>query len=108
VQVLKEKPGTKRPAIVAAATALFAKVGVMRPGCGTQPMRQVCAKPQSIATSSARSKWRRRSSPTGMVGYGQQVRQIVEEKHPLRKKLRAPVHLEFETALTHPQELFIF
>jgi hypothetical protein len=28
LQVLKEKPGTKRPAIVAAATFLFASVGV--------------------------------------------------------------------------------
>jgi AcrR family transcriptional regulator len=28
VQVLREKPGTKRPAIVAAATSLFARRGV--------------------------------------------------------------------------------
>ena len=40
--------------------------------------------------------------------YGQQVREIVEGKRPVRAKLRAPVHPEFETARTHPQEFLYF
>ena len=69
-------------------------------------MRRACARPLFIATSWARSKWRRRFSRAGW--YGQQVRQIVAGQRSVREKLRALVQVEFETARTHPQEFIYF
>jgi AcrR family transcriptional regulator len=40
--------------------------------------------------------------------YTRQVREVAEEEGPMRKKLRALVHVEFETARTHPQEFLYF
>jgi AcrR family transcriptional regulator len=108
VQVLKEAPGTKRPAIVAAATALFAKVGV-----DATSMRDIanaaCVREAAIYRHFVGKEQIAQEIFASWYGwYGQQVRQIVEGKRPLRTKLRTLVHLEFETARTHSQEFVYF
>jgi AcrR family transcriptional regulator len=108
VQVLKEKPGTKRPAIVAAATSLFAGVGVDATG-----MRDIAdaagVREAAIYHHFMGKEQMAQEIFASWYGWsGQQVRQIVDGKCPAREKLRALVHLEFETARTHPQQFLFF
>ncbi len=108
MQVLKEKPGTKRPAIVAAATSLFAKVGVdatsMRDIAEAAGVREAAI----YRHFTGKEQMAQEIFASWYGWYGQQVRRIVEGKRPLRAKLRALVHVEFETARTHPQEFLYF
>jgi TetR/AcrR family transcriptional regulator, repressor of fatR-cypB operon len=108
VQILKEKPGTKRPAIVAAATSLFAKLGVdatsMRDIADAAGVREAAIYRHFIG----KEQMAQEIFASWYGWYGQQVRQIVEGKRPGRAKLRALVHLEFETARNHPQEFLYF
>jgi AcrR family transcriptional regulator len=108
VQILKEKPATKRPAIVAAATALFAKVGVdatsMRDIADAAGVREAAIYRHFVG----KEQMAQEIFASWYGWYGQQVRQIGEGERPLRTKLRALVHLEFETARTHPQEFVYF
>jgi AcrR family transcriptional regulator len=108
VQVLREKPATKRPAIVAAATSLFARRGVDATG-----MRDVAdaagVREAAIYRHFMGKEHMAQEIFASWYGwYGQQVRQIVEGKRSVREKLRALVHVEFETARTHPQEFIYF
>ena len=108
MQVLKEKRGTKRPAIVAAATSLFARVGVdatsMRDVADAAGVREAAIYRHFIG----KEQMAQEIFASWYGWYGQQVRQIVEGKRPAREKLRALVHLEFATARTHPQEFLFF
>jgi AcrR family transcriptional regulator len=108
MQVRKEKPGTKRPAIVAAATSLFARVGVdatsMRDIADAAGVREAAMYRHFIG----REHMAQESFASWYGWYGPQVHQIVERERPAREKLRALVHLEFETARTHPQEFLLF
>jgi AcrR family transcriptional regulator len=108
VQVLKQKPGTKRPAIVAAATALFAKVGVdatsMRDIADAAGVREAAIYRHFVG----KEQMVQEIFASWYGWYGQQVLQIVEGKRALRTKLRALVHLEFETARTPSQEFVYF
>lgn len=108
MQVLQEKPGTKRPAIVAAATSLFATVGVdatsMRDIADAAGVREAAIYRHFIG----KEQMAQEIFASWYGWYGQQVRQIVEGKRPAREKLRALVHLEFETARTHPREFQFF
>lgn len=108
MQILKEKPATKRPAIVAAATSLFAKVGVdatsMRDIADAAGVREAAIYRHFVG----KEQMAQEIFASWYGWYGQQVRQIGEGERPLRTKLRALVHLEFETARTHPQEFVYF
>jgi AcrR family transcriptional regulator len=89
VQVLKEKPGTKRPAIVAAATSLFARVGVdatsMRDIADAAGVREAAIYRHFIG----KEQMAQEIFASWYGWYGRQVRQIVEGKRPARAKLRA-------------------
>jgi TetR/AcrR family transcriptional regulator, cholesterol catabolism regulator len=108
VQVLKEKPGTKRHAIVAAATALFAKVGVdatsMRDIADAAGVREAAIHRYFVG----KEQMAHEIFASWYGWYGPQVRQIVGGKRPLRTKPGTLVHLEFETARTRSHEVVYF
>lgn len=108
MEVLRQKPGTKRPAIVAAATSLFARKGVdatsMREVADAAGVREAaiyrhfCGKEEMAQEIFA--SW--------YGWYSRQVQEIVEREDSLREKLHALVHVEFEAARAHPQEFLYF
>jgi AcrR family transcriptional regulator len=108
MQVLKEKPDTKRPAIVAAATSLFARKGV-----DATSMRDIADE----AGVREAAIYRHFSGKEAMAleifaswygWYSRQVQEIAEREDSLPKKLRALVEVEFEAARAHPQEFLYF
>ena len=107
MEVLKQKPGTKRPAIVAAATALFASKGV-----DATSMREV-ADGAGVREAAIYRHFRGKEEMAQEIfaswygWYSEQVQEIAERADPLRKRLGALVHLEFAAAREHPQE-FLF
>jgi AcrR family transcriptional regulator len=108
MEVLKQKPGTKRPAIVAAATALFASKGV-----DATSMREV-ADGAGVREAAIYRHFRGKEEMAQEIfaswyrWYSEQVQEIAERADPLRKRLGALVHLEFAAAREHPQEFLYF
>ena len=108
MEVLKQKPGTKRPAIVAAATSLFASKGVD----GTS-MREV-ADAAGVREAAIYRHFRGKEEMAQEIfaswygWYGQQVQEIAERSDPLHERLAALVHVEFAAAREHPQEFLYF
>jgi TetR/AcrR family transcriptional regulator, repressor of fatR-cypB operon len=108
MQILRQKPGTKRPAIVAAATSLFASKGV-----DATSMREV-ADAAGVREAAIYRHFRGKEEMAQEIfaswygWYSQQVQEIVERGDSLREKLHALVHAEFEAARAHPQEFLYF
>jgi len=108
MQILEEKPDTKRPAIVAAATSLFASRGV-----DATSMRDV-ADAAGVREAAIYRHFRGKEEMAQEIfaswygWYSRQVREIAERQVPLRKAVSALVHLEFESARSHPQEFLYF
>ena len=108
MEVLKLKPGTKRPAIVAAATSLFASKGV-----DATSMREV-ADAAGVREAAIYRHFRGKEEMAQEIfaswygWYSQQVQEIVERRDSVREKLHALVHVEFEAARAHPQEFLYF
>jgi AcrR family transcriptional regulator len=108
MEVLRQKPGTKRPAIVAAATSLFASKGV-----DATSMREV-ADAAGVREAAIYRHFRGKEEMAQEIfaswygWYSQQVQEIVERGDSARRKLRALVHAEFEAARAHPQEFLYF
>ena len=108
MEVLRQKPGTKRPAIVAAATSLFASKGV-----DATSMREV-ADAAGVREAAIYRHFRGKEEMAQEIfaswygWYSQQVQAIVERGESLREKLHALVHVEFEAARAHPQEFLYF
>src|SRR5437763_15584904 len=108
MQVLKQKPATKRPAIVAAATSLFARNGV-----DATSMRDIA----DAAGVREAAIYRHFSGKDAMAleifaswygWYSRQVQEIADSGDSLRNRLRALVHVEFDAAREHPQEFIYF
>src|ERR1700739_4161191 len=108
MEVLRQKPGTKRPAIVAAATSLFASKSIDATRMGEVADAAGVREAAIYRHFRGKEEMAQEIFASWYGWYGQQVRQIVEGKRPLRTKLRALVHLEFETARTHSQEFVYF
>jgi AcrR family transcriptional regulator len=108
MEVLRQKPGTKRPAIVAAATSLFASKGV-----DATSMREV-ADAAGVREAAIYRHFRGKEEMAQEIfaswygWYSQQVQEIVERGDSVREKLHALVHVEFEAARAHPQEFLYF
>ncbi len=108
MEVLRQKPGTKRPAIVAAATSLFASKGV-----DATSMREV-ADAAGVREAAIYRHFRGKEEMAQEIfaswygWYSQQVQEIVERGDSLREKLHALVHVEFEAVRAHPQEFLYF
>ena len=108
MEVLRQKPGTKRPAIVAAATSLFASKGI-----DATSMREV-ADAAGVREAAIYRHFRGKEEMAQKIfaswygWYSQQVQEIVERGDSLREKLHALVHVEFEAARAHPQEFLYF
>jgi TetR/AcrR family transcriptional regulator, repressor of fatR-cypB operon len=108
MEVLRQKPGTKRPAIVAAATSLFASKGV-----DATSMREV-ADAAGVREAAIYRHFRGKEEMAQEIfaswygWYSQQVQEIVERGDSLREKLNALVHVEFEAARAHPLEFLYF
>ena len=108
MEVLRQKPGTKRPAIVAAATSLFASKGI-----DATSMREV-ADAAGVREAAIYRHFRGKEEMAQEIfaswygWYSQQVQEIVERGDSLREKLHALVHVEFEAARAHPQEFLYF
>jgi len=104
MQVLKEKPGTKRPAIVATATALFSRRGI-----DATSMRAV-ADAAGVREAAIYRHFRGKEEMALEIfaswygWYSEQVREIATRDDSIRKRLGGLVHLEFEAAREHPQE----
>jgi len=108
MEVLRQKPGTKRPAIVAAATSLFASKGVdaasMRGVADAAGVREAAIYPHF----GGKEEMAQEIFASWYGWYSQQVQEIVERGDSLREKLHALVHVEFEAARAHPQEFLYF
>jgi AcrR family transcriptional regulator len=108
MEVLRQKPNTKRPAIVAAATSLFASKGV-----DATSMRNV-ADAAGVREAAIYRHFRGKEEMAQEIfaswygWYSRQVQEIVERGDSMRRKLRALVHAEFEAARAHPQEFLYF
>ena len=108
MKILEEKEHTKRPAIVAAATRLFAKRGI-----DATSMRDVAAA-AGVREAAIYRHFRGKEEMAREVfaswyrWYSEQVRAIAGLKGPLRETLLALVHLEFEAARKHPLEFLYF
>ena len=108
MEVLKQKPGTKRPAIVAAATALFARKGV-----DATSMREV-ADAAGVREAAIYRHFRGKEEMALEIftswyeWYSQQVREIAQRADPLPERLGALVHVEFAAAREHPEEFLYF
>ena len=108
MEVLRQKPGTKRPAIVAAATSLFASKGI-----DATSMREV-ADAAGVREAAIYRHFRGKEEMAQEIfaswygWYSQQGQEIVERGDSLREKLHALVHVEFEAARAHPQEFLYF
>src|SRR5437899_302442 len=108
MEILEEKPGTKRPVIVRAATSLFARRGV-----DATSMRDIA----DAAGVREAAIYRHFSGKDAMAleifaswygWYSRQVQEIVNAGDSLRKKVRALVQVEFAAARAHPQEFLYF
>jgi TetR/AcrR family transcriptional regulator, repressor of fatR-cypB operon len=108
MDVLRQKPDTKRPAIVAAATSLFASKGV-----DATSMRDV-ADAAGVREAAIYRHFRGKEEMAQEIfaswygWYSRQVQEIVERGGSMQEKLRALVHTEFEAARSHPQEFLYF
>jgi AcrR family transcriptional regulator len=108
MRILEEKKGTKRPAIVAAATSLFARRGV-----DATSMRDV-ADAAGVREAAIYRHFRGKEQMAQEIfaswysWYSRQLSEIVVGPRPLREKLSALVSLEFDAARTHPQEFLYF
>jgi len=108
MEVLRQKPGTKRPAIVAAATSLFASKGI-----DATSMREV-ADAAGVREAAIYRHFHGKEEMAQEIfaswygWYSQQVQETVERGDSLREKLHALVHVEFEAARAHPQEFLYF
>jgi AcrR family transcriptional regulator len=108
MEVLKQKPGTKRPAIVAAATALFASKGV-----DATSMREV-ANAAGVREAAIYRHFRGKEEMAQEIftswyeWYSQQVQEIAQRTDTLRERLGKLVHVEFAAAREHPQEFLYF
>ncbi len=108
MRILEEKRDTKRPAIVAAATSLFAKNGV-----DATSMRDV-ADGAGVREAAIYRHFRGKEEMAREIfaswygWYSERVREIVDRELPIRDKLRALVQAEFEAARDHPQEFLFF
>ncbi len=108
MQVLKQKPDTKRPVIVAAATSLFATRGI-----DATSMRDV-ADAAGVREAAIYRHFRGKEEMAAEIfaswygWYSEQVRGIAASSDSLRKRLGALVHLEFQAAREHPQEFLYF
>jgi len=108
MEVLRQKPGTKRPAIVAAATSLFASKGI-----DATSMREV-ADAAGVREAAIYRHFRGKEEMAQEIfaswygWYSQQVQEIVERGDSLREKLHTLVHVEFEAARAHPLEFLYF
>ena len=108
MQILEEKAATRRPAIVAAATALFARRGI-----DATSMRDV-ADAAGVREAAIYRHFRGKEQMALEIfasWYGwhsRQVSEIAGGKDSLRERLRALVSLEFDAARGHPQEFLYF
>ena len=108
MEFLKQKPATKRPAIVAAATALFARKGI-----DATSMREV-AESAGVREAAIYRHFRGKDEMAREIfenwygWYTRQLREVAEEEGPLQKKIRALVRIEFEAARTYPEEFLYF
>jgi AcrR family transcriptional regulator len=108
MEVLRQKPDTKRPAIVAAATSLFASNGV-----DATSMRDV-ADAARVREAAIYRHFRGKEAMAQEIfaswygWYSRQVREIVERGDSMQRKLHALVHAEFEAARAHRQEFLYF
>ncbi|HTT74998.1 MAG TPA: TetR/AcrR family transcriptional regulator [Candidatus Binataceae bacterium] len=108
MRILGQKPNTKRPVIVAAATALFASRGV-----DATSMRDV-ADAAGVREAAIYRHFRGKEEMAQEIftswyeWYGQQVQEIAQRADPLPERLSTLVHLEFAAAREHPQEFLYF
>ena len=108
MEVFRQKPDTKRPAIVAAATSLFASKGI-----DATSMRDV-ADAAGVREAAIYRHFRGKEEMAQEIfaswygWYSRQVQEIVERGDSRPKKLRALVHAEFEASRAHPQEFLYF
>lgn len=108
MQILQQKTGTKRPAIVAAATFLFARRGV-----DATSMRDI-AEAAGVREAAIYRHFRGKEEMAQEIfaswygWYSRQVQEITEREQSLRETIRALVRLEFETARSHPHEFLYF
>jgi TetR/AcrR family transcriptional regulator, repressor of fatR-cypB operon len=108
MQILQEKKDTKRPAIVVAATALFAAQGI-----DATSMRDV-ADAAGVREAAIYRHFRGKEQMAAEIfvswygWYSEQVREIASSDDSLRKRLGALVRLEFQAAREHPQEFLYF
>src|SRR5216683_3511561 len=99
MEVLRQKPGTKRPAIVAAATSLFASKGV-----DATSVREV-ADAAGVREAAIYRHFRGKEEMAQEIfaswygWYSRQVQEIVERGDSVQRKLRILVHAEFEASM---------
>jgi AcrR family transcriptional regulator len=104
MRILEEKKDTKRPAIVAAATSLFAKKGV-----DATSMRDV-ADGAGVREAAIYRHFRGKEEMAREIfaswygWYSGQVRKIVGRELPLRGKLPALVQVEFDCGTPSPSK----
>jgi AcrR family transcriptional regulator len=108
MEILKQKPDTKRPAIVAAATSLFARRGIdatsMRDVADAAGVREAAI----YRHFRGKEEMAREIFASWYEWYSRQVQDIVEREDSLQERLRALVQVEFEAARAHPQEFLYF
>src|ERR1700736_1824174 len=98
MEILKEKASTKRPAIVAAATALFAARGV-----DATSMREV-ADAAGVREAAIYRHFRGKEEMAQEIfaswyrWYSEQLREIAAGEDSLRSKVSGLVRLEFEAS----------
>ena len=108
MEVLRQKPDTKRPAIVAAATSLFASKGA-----DATSMRDV-ADDAGVCEAAIYRHFRGKEEMAQEIfaswygWYSRQVQEIVKRGDSMQRKLRALVHAEFDAVRAHPQEFLYF
>ena len=108
MEVLRQKPDTKRPAIVAAATSLFASKGA-----DATSMRDV-ADDAGVREAAIYRHFRGKEEMAQEIfaswygWYSRQVQEIVKRGDSMQRKLRALVHAEFDAVRAHPQEFLYF
>lgn len=108
MKILQEKEDTKRPAIVAAATSLFAQRGI--DGTSMRDIADAAGVREAAIYRHFRGKEEMAQEIfTSWYGwYSNQVRAITSGPAPLQEKLRALVRLEFDCARRHPEEFLYF
>lgn len=108
MQILQEKTDTKRPAIVAAATSLFAAKGV-----DAASMRDV-ADAAGVREAAIYRHFRSKEQMARAIfaswygWYSRNVGEVIDGHDSLRNKVKALVRLEFAAARRHPAEFLYF